>query len=217
MSNVTVTIAGRHYTVACAAGEESHIELLGRSIDTRLEGLPNLAAQSEARTLLFAALLLADELHEQTNSEPAQADGRAASRRIARRDGRPARGTGCATGGVASPSQNPLIILEPAHEGRDALVNAGCRPIAEIATDRCRCRRKVRGHVAGLHRQELALRDAAAFALEDRDHVGEALGAVVADVVQRVRLLAAAGLDRAIVGGGWSSAATVRRRCRRCK
>jgi cell division protein ZapA len=64
MSNVTVTIAGRHYTVACAAGEESHIEMLGRTIDGKLHDMPNLSAQSEARTLLFAALLLADELHE---------------------------------------------------------------------------------------------------------------------------------------------------------
>ena len=64
MSNVTVTIGGRHYTVACAAGEEPHIEMLGRSIDGKLEGMTNLGGQSEARTLLFAALLLADELHE---------------------------------------------------------------------------------------------------------------------------------------------------------
>jgi len=64
MSNVTVSIGGRHYTVACAAGEEAHIEMLGRSIDGKLQGLTNLSGQSEARTLLFAALLLADELHE---------------------------------------------------------------------------------------------------------------------------------------------------------
>ena len=64
MSNVTLTIGGKHYTVACAAGEEGHIEALGRSIDGKLEGMPSLSGQSEARTLLFAALLLADELHE---------------------------------------------------------------------------------------------------------------------------------------------------------
>ena len=64
MSNVTLTIGGKHYTVACAAGEEAHIEALGRTIDGKLEGMPNLSGQSEARTLLFAALLLADELHE---------------------------------------------------------------------------------------------------------------------------------------------------------
>jgi len=71
MSNVTVTIGGRHYTVACAAGEEQHIEMLGRSIDGKLEGLANLSGQSEARTLLFAALLLADELHERNLGAPA--------------------------------------------------------------------------------------------------------------------------------------------------
>jgi cell division protein ZapA len=64
MSNVTVTIGGRQYTVACASGEEGHIERLGRTIDGKLHGMASLAGQSEARTLLFAALLLADELHE---------------------------------------------------------------------------------------------------------------------------------------------------------
>lgn len=64
MSNVTLTIGGRFYTVACAEGEEAHIEALGRAIDNKLQGMPNIGGQSEARTLLFAALLLADELHE---------------------------------------------------------------------------------------------------------------------------------------------------------
>lgn len=64
MSNVTMEIGGRRYTVACDAGEESHIAMLGSSIDRRLATIPNLGNQSEQRTLLFAALLLADELHE---------------------------------------------------------------------------------------------------------------------------------------------------------
>lgn len=83
MSNVNVSIGGRQYTVACAPGEESHIEMLGRSIDHKLQGLASLSGQSEARTLLFAALLLADELHEtQADRAPASApasdDGQAA-------------------------------------------------------------------------------------------------------------------------------------------
>ena len=79
MSNVTLTIGGKHYTVACAAGEEGHIEMLGRSIDGKLTNMPSLAGQSEARTLLFAALLLADELHELRSGggAPAADDGRA--------------------------------------------------------------------------------------------------------------------------------------------
>jgi cell division protein ZapA len=74
MSNVTLTIGGRHYTVACAAGEETHIERLGHAIDGKLQGMPNLAGQSEARTLLFAALLLADELHEARSGGSAAVD-----------------------------------------------------------------------------------------------------------------------------------------------
>ena len=64
MSNVTIEIAGRKFTIACAEGEESHIAMLGRSIDDKLLGMPGIASQSEARALLYAALLLADENHE---------------------------------------------------------------------------------------------------------------------------------------------------------
>lgn len=64
MSNVSLEIAGRKFTVACAPGEEAHIETLGRMIDEKVAGMPGLASQGEARCLLYAALLLADELHE---------------------------------------------------------------------------------------------------------------------------------------------------------
>ncbi len=64
MSNVTLEIGGRRYTVACAPGEEAHIAMLGALINDKLAQLPKMAGQSEPRTLLFAALLLADELHE---------------------------------------------------------------------------------------------------------------------------------------------------------
>ena len=53
MSNVTLEIAGRKFTVACAAGEEAHIEDLGRIIDGKIKDIPGLASQSEA--LLAAA------------------------------------------------------------------------------------------------------------------------------------------------------------------
>lgn len=70
MSNVNLTIGGRSYTVACGDGEEPHIERLGRMIDDKLARLPNMAGQSEPRMLLFAALLLADELHELRSRAP---------------------------------------------------------------------------------------------------------------------------------------------------
>ncbi len=63
MSNVTLQIGARSYTVACAAGEERHVSGLGRLIDEKVQSLGG-NAHSEVNQLLFVALLLADELHE---------------------------------------------------------------------------------------------------------------------------------------------------------
>jgi len=62
VSNVTLAIAGRQYTVSCADGEEAHIEALGRIIAAKAQASG--AVGNEQRTLLFAALMLADELEE---------------------------------------------------------------------------------------------------------------------------------------------------------
>jgi len=70
MSNVTLEIAGRRYTIACAEGEEQHIEGLGAAIDAKLRQLDSLNGQSPERILLYASLLLADELHEAKNAPP---------------------------------------------------------------------------------------------------------------------------------------------------
>jgi len=64
MSNVTLAVGGRNYTVACAKGEEVHIKALGQMIDGKVRQMEGVASQTESRMLLFAALLLADELHE---------------------------------------------------------------------------------------------------------------------------------------------------------
>lgn len=72
MTNVTLTIGGRSLTISVAAGEEAHVEMLGRMIDDRVRRMGNIATQGEARMLLFAALMLADELHE-AHSRPAPA------------------------------------------------------------------------------------------------------------------------------------------------
>lgn len=62
--NVTLAIAGRNYTIACGPGEEEHVARLGASIDAKLSTLDGLGGQSPERVLLYASLLLADELHE---------------------------------------------------------------------------------------------------------------------------------------------------------
>ena len=75
MSNVNLTIGGRNFTIACADGEEAHISGLGRMIDERLRSVDGAAGQSEARMLLFAALLLADDVHDARNHTPLPSPG----------------------------------------------------------------------------------------------------------------------------------------------
>jgi len=64
MSRVDLMIGGRDYAVACAEGEEEHVRQLGRLIEEKMAALPGGANQSEVRAMLFAALLLADEVQE---------------------------------------------------------------------------------------------------------------------------------------------------------
>ncbi|MDE1915075.1 MAG: cell division protein ZapA [Sphingomonadales bacterium] len=71
MSNVSLSVGGRDYVVACAPGEEEHLADLGRMIDAKLASLPLSATQGETRALLFAALLLADDLHELRGAQTA--------------------------------------------------------------------------------------------------------------------------------------------------
>jgi cell division protein ZapA len=71
MSNVNLSIGGRSYAVACAAGEEAHVAGLGRMIDAKLADMPGGQALGETRALLFAALLLADQVHELSSAAAA--------------------------------------------------------------------------------------------------------------------------------------------------
>jgi cell division protein ZapA len=64
MANLDLSIGGRNFSVACAPGEEAHISALGQIIDAKVASMNGAAGQGEARMMLFAALLLADELHE---------------------------------------------------------------------------------------------------------------------------------------------------------
>lgn len=74
MSNVTLTIGGRPYTVSAPDGEESHVEMLGRMVAERVARGGGGPGQSETRMLLFASLMLADELHELHRQMPAQVE-----------------------------------------------------------------------------------------------------------------------------------------------
>jgi cell division protein ZapA len=63
MAQVTVTINGRAYPVACNEGEEQRIAELGRYVDGKVKTFAkDLGQIGEARLLVLAALILADEL-----------------------------------------------------------------------------------------------------------------------------------------------------------
>ena len=70
MAEVDLTIAGRPYRVACRAGEEDSLRAAAALVDAKSrEALAGLGTMSEARQLLFASLLLADQL---VDEQPAQ-------------------------------------------------------------------------------------------------------------------------------------------------
>ena len=65
MAELSITIAGRDYRIACRDGEEDNLRAAAALVDARgREALAGMGALSEARTLLFASLLIADQLIE---------------------------------------------------------------------------------------------------------------------------------------------------------
>ncbi len=63
MAEVELTIAGRPYRVACRTGEEETLRAAGALVDAKSrEAIAGLGTLSESRQLLFAALLLADQI-----------------------------------------------------------------------------------------------------------------------------------------------------------
>ena len=79
MASVEVEIAARKYSVACRDGEEEHLRSVAAIVDGKAQdAAAALGSLSEARQLLFASLLLADELKEHRSGQapppPAEPD-----------------------------------------------------------------------------------------------------------------------------------------------
>lgn len=65
MPLVNVMVASRAYTIACDDGEEAHLKELAAHVDEKVrEVLASVGQVGDARMLLMAALLIADEHHE---------------------------------------------------------------------------------------------------------------------------------------------------------
>jgi cell division protein ZapA len=65
MAQVTLAIGGNNYDVACRDGEEPHLHAIASIVDKKTgEARAAVGSANEVRQLLFASLLLADELQE---------------------------------------------------------------------------------------------------------------------------------------------------------
>jgi cell division protein ZapA len=65
MASIEVEIGARKYSVACRDGEEEHLRSVATMVDRKArDAEAALGNMGEARNLLFASLLLADELKE---------------------------------------------------------------------------------------------------------------------------------------------------------
>lgn len=65
MADVRLSIAGREYIVTCKDGEEPRLNALGNLVDAKAREAGGAAGGlNESRQLLFASLLLADQLYD---------------------------------------------------------------------------------------------------------------------------------------------------------
>ena len=86
MAEVRLTVNGRAYDIVCDEGDEERLQTLAREIDRRVVQLTGSVGQiGDARLLLMAGLLVADELAEARN-EISRAQGARAREDLARGD-----------------------------------------------------------------------------------------------------------------------------------
>jgi cell division protein ZapA len=65
MAQVTLRINGFAYTLGCQDGEEPHLQAMAAEVEQRIDSVKASAGPSgEARMLVIAALLMADEVYE---------------------------------------------------------------------------------------------------------------------------------------------------------
>lgn len=64
MADVRLSIAGREYIVTCKDGEEARLNALGSMVDEKAREAGGSGGLNESRLLLFASLLLADQVYD---------------------------------------------------------------------------------------------------------------------------------------------------------
>jgi cell division protein ZapA len=88
MAQVSVSIGGRAYRLACNPGEEKHLEALGRRLDEKIKAMRTSFGEiGDQRLIVMAALTIADEVAEaqaRAGEEAHRADEVLQSERAAR-------------------------------------------------------------------------------------------------------------------------------------
>ncbi|WP_417464674.1 cell division protein ZapA [Kordiimonas sp.] len=65
MAQISVSVNGKNYPLACAEGEQEQLQKLAAYVDAKCKDLTSkLGHINENRILLMAAVLIADELHD---------------------------------------------------------------------------------------------------------------------------------------------------------
>ena len=84
MAEIDLSIAGRSYRVACRTGEEDTLRAAAALVDGKSrEAIAGLGTMTESRQMLFAALLLADQLLDGNAVTPAPPPDHALVSRVA--------------------------------------------------------------------------------------------------------------------------------------
>jgi cell division protein ZapA len=90
MAQVTVSIGGHSYRLACSEGEEEHLESLAREVDAKFEGMHEAFGEiGDQRLMVMAALAIADGCVEgcaKISTLEAEAERMAEREKAARRD-----------------------------------------------------------------------------------------------------------------------------------
>ena len=69
MGQITLTIAGRSHQVGCRDGEEPKLRALGAMLERHAPAAQQASGGSSERTLLYIALILADQLTDRQAPE----------------------------------------------------------------------------------------------------------------------------------------------------
>lgn len=74
MAKADITLRGRAYSIACAPGQETRIQLLAEQLNARVDQISGAVGDiGEERLLLIASLALLDELDAARRAKPGAA------------------------------------------------------------------------------------------------------------------------------------------------